>query len=288
MSRERLRKHAEAIWPRLYLDTAELLEIGDGRAAPGMLERLVDATRRHGVIAIASLHHLIDVVPRGGAEAVTSLANAFERFPFRAVVTVEPTEIEPWTSAGADIELALAGNIREVLCSPAAGSLLAQVGGAHDAVFDAITAGRQEVGLERLAVVLRKLEPWIAQCRQDDASRARLHELAGTTPSVDAQARSPGISLARNLGAERERDPRRQTNRSDSVDAMHAVYFPYVDVATCDRQAFSCVEKRLSGLAGTRKVRLIRNGHLDHVVAAIESLPLPGPLPEEPAALASA
>jgi hypothetical protein len=84
---------------------------------------------------------------------------------------------------------------------------------------------------------------------------------------------APGARLSSQLHRGFVQNIRRRPLRSDVVDLIHVAYFPYVDVATCDRAAFPLVSRRLSGLKCPRSVKLFRNGQLLEVLRAVEGLP---------------
>jgi hypothetical protein len=69
------------------------------------------------------------------------------------------------------------------------------------------------------------------------------------------------------------RNVSRNPRSSDFVDTSHIAHLPYVDVATCDRASFAGVAQQLTRVQGSRSVRLLRNHNLQHVLAAISSLP---------------
>jgi hypothetical protein len=86
---------------------------------------------------------------------------------------------------------------------------------------------------------------------------------------------SPGMFLARKLVACLGANVMRRPRRSDSVDGMHASYFPYVDVATCDRQTLAWLSSHIGKARGPRTPRLFRNGYLHDVAMALAQLPRP-------------
>jgi hypothetical protein len=85
--------------------------------------------------------------------------------------------------------------------------------------------------------------------------------------------RSPGLSLAQRLVSARIRDVERKVLRSDHPDVFHATYFPYVDIATCDGQAYGALERVIGQVRGSRSVKLFRNGRLAEVLAHVQTLP---------------
>jgi hypothetical protein len=111
-------------WPRIYLDTGDLLQIADGRAPEDIVVELSEAMRDRGFLLLISMRHLQDVLPRTGPETVDRFASALERFSLRALVMKGPDELEPWAAQVGDIEIAIASNVREIMTAPAAGPMV--------------------------------------------------------------------------------------------------------------------------------------------------------------------
>jgi hypothetical protein len=112
-----------------------------------------------------------------------------------------------------------------------------------------------------------------ADPRFDEAARMSVLRMMQDSFGEEAYIRSPGMFLSARLAACRTRNDKRKPSRSDLVDGMHAMYFPYVDIATCDRQTFDCLEPHFSKITGPRKPRIIRNGRLKDVLGAVQELP---------------
>jgi len=85
--------------------------------------------------------------------------------------------------------------------------------------------------------------------------------------------RSPGTYLITGIAAEKRKNPARTPRRSDIIDTLHACYFPYVDIATCDRFMHATILPMLAQVAKSRSIQLIRTGKMSEVVAAIQGLP---------------
>jgi len=133
--------------PRLYLDTAVLIEIGDGSIARLVLERLLDAVTSHAVMAVVSLQHLQDALHPGEAENAGRLATALEMFPVLGLVDRGPFEIEPWEQPSGDIVILPCGNIREVINAPSRDATISR----HQEVLRASHAGIvTETGMRRV------------------------------------------------------------------------------------------------------------------------------------------
>src|SRR4051812_22792287 len=126
-----------ASWPRLYLDTAEILTIADGKADADVLRQLVAAMWARCVVLVISLEHLQDSLARADSSAPDRVAAALEHFPLRGVVVSGPSAIEPWQEGVDDIAIAPAANIRDVLMHPRREPILSELASAQDAVHNA-------------------------------------------------------------------------------------------------------------------------------------------------------
>jgi hypothetical protein len=132
--------HACQTWPRVYLDSAEIIGIAEGRTDPRSAEALVSAMRDNFAILVVSIENLQEALPAGDPGAPCRVADALERFPLRAIVTRGPLDIEPRTNE-IDIEIDLAANIREVLTAPEAAPKLTELSVGHDVVYAAVERG---------------------------------------------------------------------------------------------------------------------------------------------------
>jgi hypothetical protein len=313
-----------ATWPRLYLDTGDLLRIADGAVDRDLVAELLARITDRRVILLVSVEHIQDALPRADCGAASRMADALELFPFRAVVLTEPHQIEPWQVVASDITIGIAGNIREILNSPAAvpvlrtlstaqdhlhtassssqttrraaqlppavgkivlQCLVALVGGRDGSEPDQVVAAfERELGALLDASVrtdvIAQLVPWAALLTQvagimDLTPERRLEILSRMRDTVDLDAyiHSPGLYLAARLATCLSRNITRAVLKSDSVDGMHVMYFPYVDIATCDRQVYSCIVQHLPVANGSRAVRLFQNGRFREVIEAISELP---------------
>jgi hypothetical protein len=101
-------------WPRLYLDTGDMLDIADGRADSAVVSELVAATGDRGVVLVVGWFHFQDVLA-AETDSLERLADALEQFRFLAVAMAGPEQVELADTDADDITLQLAGNIRELL-----------------------------------------------------------------------------------------------------------------------------------------------------------------------------
>jgi hypothetical protein len=133
---------------------------------------------------------------------------------------------------------------------------------------------RGQISDAELATIIATLTPWAALVRdhvRSDADHERLFRDFRDNFGDASRLHSPGMFLARRLAACWSRDLARKPRRSDSVDGMHASYFPYVDVATCDRSAFTCLAPHIESVRGSRTPRIFRNNDLASVIDALRS-----------------
>ena len=314
---------ATAEWPRLYLDTADLLDIADGRASSTTVQDLFCTIAEKRWLVLFTVEHLVDVAAMGSADGGAQLGGIAEQFPWRVIATKDPTDIEPWTESSTDIELAFAPNIRELYAHPATGPVVSRFTRLQDharlaeeaarsvaapgprearsareielraAAMDALvrdcipenveklvgdlnrdlerplgkrTLGRVSTRMREFALAWEQLDPLV---QEDEVGRDAVWDWM--IFSGDAQ-RAPGTNLAMRFFEERRKDSRRRPTRSDLIDGMHSFYFPYVDLATCDRYSHSILSRLISNTKGPRAPRLIRTGRLDEVVAALRDL----------------
>lgn len=124
--------------------------------------------------------------------------------------------------------------------------------------------------------IIGMLSPWaqvLADYERDYSPSAedRVKLLLMLIDSFDdhSHIHSPGMFLARRLGSCWHRNVARKPRRSDSVDGMHASFFPYVDIATCDASAFSCLSPWLDKVCGIRRPIVVRNGDVAALVQAL-------------------
>lgn len=322
---ETVEQHFKQRWPRLYLDSAEIIAIGRGHLPESFVDEFIASIEQHAVVLVISHAHLRDMLKPGDRDAPALLASTLERFWIRALVVRGPWEIEPWTSGHVDIELAPWGNVREVLEAPEATSNLAEhdliqtIAHAADLSFKTAqrsvapgTKGRLSNNHEAIvagsAMVLAVgLQPdagaavdWCARaisCSLNATERANLVERVSPAeaalnamspffamitpedrlnlwPRIKADpAVAPGAWLSKTLAGNRLRNVDRDPTRSDSIDLEHCAYLPYVDIATCDRQAYAAIAPRIAEVKGPRVPTLFRNGQLEAVISHIRMLP---------------
>jgi hypothetical protein len=312
-------------WRRLYLDTAELLDMADGRTDAGVVSALIREMERSSTLLVVSVEHAQDIMHGAAADTYERFLCALERFPNRAVVTTAPHDIEPWEDKAEDIVVELADNTREIFSHPRARPFVKELVQEHAALFDvtvetkvneaavgslsrsarglllrclvtlvrgwrgtdvatilAMWEGREPPSLsedERNSLLLL-LAPWAELLAEFErrhhpsaAMRERMLDYFRNSFDDASHEYSPGMFLGGRLVRCLRRNTGRNPLRSDSVDGMHAQYFPYVDVATCDRQVFACLSKHVRDLRWPRALHLFRNGQLADVIALLATCP---------------
>jgi hypothetical protein len=122
---------------RLYLDLADLLDIGDRRLPSKTVAELVAVAGASNAALVVSREHVQDA-SRGGASTVESLVCAVERFRTVVVVMDGPDSVEPLTPERGDICLQACANFRELALSDAAKGPLARMNDAYDRLHDGV------------------------------------------------------------------------------------------------------------------------------------------------------
>lgn len=316
---------------RLYLDTADLLDIADKRVDESIVVSLADAMEEHAVALIISHEHMIDALVPGDPVSVDQLSTALEQFRLRFLVLKGPEQVEPWAVNGhaQDIDIEGCHNIREILTAPEAAANLLTSRTVQDAAHrgatssnasrrlngdlriprhqreialqSSITQFRGWMGSDPLPIVLHHLErnggtPTAAEVENlVQAQQPFANVLDEVGPSIDAHGIdrtallrriacsvasdgfrvAPGAWLGAKLYNGLSADLRRTPLRSDLVDCMHATYFPYIDIATCDAQSHVILSRFINQAHGSRprSATLFRNGRLSNVIAHIKTLP---------------
>ena len=298
---------------RLYLDLADLYEIGDGRVQPDELRALVRAMSDTDTMLVLSRDHVHDAAG-GGPSSLESLARAAEVFQPVLAVMDGPDEVEPLTCT----------NYREIVFSDAAERHIAIVGAAYDEMHQGEAAAHRIVAADapprirtrsasqlgsqcyvslcmgnigddpEVIVSFWELElPASVTPEEREAILVRLRGVAVALPAIRALATEhglditdalrmpgtwaadptawPGHQLAQQVHVGRHRDERRKPRRSDWPDVEHAKHFPYVDVATCDANTLTTVQRVLPTLTCPRRAVVLNNRRLDRVVAAVRA-----------------
>jgi hypothetical protein len=129
---------------RLYLDVADLFDVGDGRVLPAHVEELVAALGAADVVLVVSRDHIHDA-DRGGPPSVESLVRAVEMFPRVVAVTDGPEVVEPLTAERRDIVVEPCSNFRELAFADAARAPVASLAALYDRLHVGDQAAQREL-----------------------------------------------------------------------------------------------------------------------------------------------
>jgi hypothetical protein len=119
--------------------------------------------------------------------------------------------------------------------------------------------------LQPVVEMVRRIGPMMQEHNTDRVAAMRR---VGLGPE-----RAPGYWLAGKLSTNRMRNVTRDPIASDSIDLLHASYFPYMDIAECDRQAHDALQSNLGEARGPRTCHLFRNGQLRAILEHVRTLP---------------
>ena len=130
MSTEFVERLFKRHWPRMYLDTAELITIGRNQLPGSFIDEFLATLKKHSVVLVISHAHLCDALKPDNRDAPEFVSSTLQRFWIRGLVDIGPRQVEPWMSGPVNIELLPWNNVREVLQAPEAPANLAE----HDTV----------------------------------------------------------------------------------------------------------------------------------------------------------
>lgn len=202
-------------WPRLYLDTGDLIDIADGRIVPDVVRELTTSCEEHAVLLVLSSAHLQDALMPEDPVSVDRFAAALELFRFRCLVMKGPDVVEPWLTRGVaqDIEIEGCSNIREILTHSAAAPNLASMREVQDAIHRAALSSNvarqviDEVPIPKhhrpiaLQSTITQIRGWMG----DDPVPIVLHHLEqdGGSPHGERDSQPYHGAAAARRGAER-------------------------------------------------------------------------------------
>jgi hypothetical protein len=318
-------------WHRLYLDTADLIDIADDTTDAALVDQLLTAMDEHLVVLVVSNDHFQDALRREDLEWTDRFATTLERFRLRTLVTTGPHQVEPWPVANEPQDIVIEGcsNIREIITSPAGTPYLETMREAQDAIHNAtvnVAAMRRDLGeiaipKHQRSIALQSTITQVHGWMGNEPVPVVLHHLEedGGTPSgreianllysqlpvaellnavqplidrlgfdrlelvrrmacsmaSDGYTVAPGSWLGAKLQGGLIRNTTRTPLRSDAVDALHAMHYPYVDIASCDAQAHAILSRLVGQARGPRPATVVlqRNGRLADIVDHIRQLP---------------
>ncbi len=156
---------------RLYLDTADLIEIGDGRVSDKFLMEFVRAMAASETRLVLSKEHIQDI-SRGNAAAIESFVQAVERFSPVQLVVQGPEKVEPLTSDHNDLSVQACSNFRELVYSQAATEWLAPINSAYEQLHVGDQAAHRSITASTVLPDLRSrkanvlfLQAFVCLCR---------------------------------------------------------------------------------------------------------------------------
>jgi hypothetical protein len=273
---------------RLYLDTADLFDIGDGRADAAELGELRAAMADTGTMLVFNRDHLHDAA-KADSGSRERLLDAVESFEPVLLVMRGPGRVEPLTADRADIELTPWRNVREEANSAPARAWLGPTSQAYasaQSTREAVQKAARDVGMAPLRLdgkreAFERALVLLAKNASGDAEKARgIRALVDIVRMafewLEAPAQWPGQSFGLQVLLARDADAGRSPVLNDLVDIDHVQHFPYVDVATCDRAIWrdgrKVLEGALSAVPLPRRPVLVRTKRLGEVAAAVRSL----------------
>lgn len=162
---------------RLYLDTGDLFDIGDGRIAPVTVAELATAMDASDTVLVVSYVHYLDAA-RGGQSSVESLVRAVAMFPRAAAVTRAPEKVEPLSAERSDIHVEACADFRTLLSSD---DLRDTIAGSID-MNDQLHAGDLAAHNELLAV--RRRHVW--SLRHAELGATAIARLAASDAAPEA------------------------------------------------------------------------------------------------------
>jgi hypothetical protein len=142
MTSEEVRAIIVSEWPRLYLDTGDLLAIADGKADAEIVERLIASCGERGVLLVVSRAHFQDVAAVDQATR-DRFSSVLERFRWRTVVMKGPEDLEAVATERIDIGLELAPNIRELNDASVTAAGMQRLRAFQQDIFEAFDASQQ-------------------------------------------------------------------------------------------------------------------------------------------------
>lgn len=290
--------------PRLYLDTADLVEIGDGRVRNATLERLIEGCVITGTVLMLSPWHRVDL-RAAPDDAATRVIHAADRFPNKALLlpTDEGVEIEAIESLDSfvrenatsfslldeAVDIATRTEIeveKELAVDPSPSPLriknlmmrlLAEMYESEDEV-EALRIGeaflwkrRRDIPPEQApAIVEGMLGLWRARVAAREEGIWDEEQFRVQTRDQGAPPAHVGKRLSALVDDRRRAQKDRDAQNGDLPDRNHAILAPYVDIFTGDKDICSWIDEWRRRLAYERPVHAITSNHLDLVATAVE------------------
>lgn len=296
-------RYGEVMDPlRLYLDTADLADIGDGRDESATVE-LLALCERLDVLLVVSLWHVVDT--RNADEATRRrVFRAVDRFPQRLLARVEDSGLvfmsfqsfEALCDEHADdVKVMDAANNHFVALQESAPPplqpgwqlnlskrvLLESVGKASSRE-EAIEVARAMLYKERRRLPEDRRDQMLAMVNQVWDVRVHLESVGIWSPEVVSEvlttrdvAAVPDENVGRHIGVlinqRRGRQLDRKPQSGDAADIHHAHFAPYVDIYTGDHDICTWLNEWRSEIPYERDVHPVSNRHMDRVLAILRN-----------------
>jgi hypothetical protein len=296
----------DAIRPWIYLDTADLISIGDQKVNEESITQLVHSCKHSNAILIVSRWHLVDLRAAPHDAALRAL-DATERFPALAAIELHDggAHIAPLRRV-ADLmnedpialshvnDLATLVTHAEQMTerldpaiprklSNSLKKLLHQM--LQEETEDtAMSTGRTYLHRSRRTwpskshdhILATMLSTW-RQVR-DFRKVGLFSNIANTLSATGERETTPlvGAHIGRHLSAlvdqRRQKQQDRPVGRGDAVDRRHVEFAPYVDIFTGDKDVCTWIEEWRSQIPYPREVTAINSNHIKVVIDAIKTL----------------
>lgn len=288
--------------PRLYLDTADLVTIGDGKVDAAVVNDLLRECERTGTVLVVSLWHVADA-RNAKPDGRHRIFDAVDRFPERALATLDDQGISflriPSLAAlirehGDDLQVLYdhVNHATDLLQSAPArsglpqwlvnlsGRVLQQTLQHAQSRDDAMTLARAHLHKERRRIPPERVDGMLAAIDQMWTLRGQLEQAGVWQPDVLAQAFSvrdvasdPSGTVGEHIGVLVEQRRRGQRDRSvqdgDIADRHHVQFAPYVDVFTGDWDLCTWLNEWRSKVRYERDVFPIGSRRLGELVAKL-------------------
>ena len=285
---------------RLYLDTADLVTIGD-RKQEVVVEELLRQCERLGVLLVVSMWHVADA-RNAPDDARARILDAIDRFPRRALARVEDEGIVLWSIASIrelteqyadDVESINkftneAVNLEQSTERPSSPEwarnfgkrlLLESLGRAatkEEAIEIArimLHKQRRRIAPEQAAQMIQGMDhAWAMRVQMEAAGLWSLEIL--TEALTAREVASVAVrNLGRHLGVLVDQRRRRQSDRAaqtgDLADRQHVHFAPYVDIFTGDHDICTWLVEWRTHVAYERAVEPITSRHLNLVATLL-------------------
>ena len=292
--------------PRLYLDTADLITIGDEKVDAGVVAALMRACDRTGTVLVVSLWHVADA-RNAEPDGRERIFDAVDRFPQRALARLDEDDLDllPIPSLtslirehGDDVQVLNdhVSNATELLQKHEAPTaqpvwlmnlskrMMLHVLHNAQSRDDAIKLAREFLHKQRRRIPPERVESMLPAIDQAWNLRAQLEEAGMWGPEVLTQAFSvrevssvPYGTVGEHIGVLVEQRRRGQLDRAvqdgDIADRQHVQFAPYVDIFTGDWDLCTWLDEWRAKLRYERNVVPIGTRRLRDVVAVLETLP---------------